>query len=137
MKVFTNVLLFLLAVVVLQNCSDQIVSTCDTEKETPQKVTFTYIQNEVFTPICVSCHGDVLQQGGLDLSSGNAYGNLVNAASTSSSLKRVQPGESQNSYLMKRLRGENGETVMPPSGKLSGALIDSIAAWIDRGAPQD
>ena len=137
MKSFVFVMLFILSAFLVLSCEDQIVSACDTDKNNIPKMTFTYLQNEIFTPICVSCHGGSAPQGGLDLSVDNAYNNLVNAASTSSSLKRIAPGESQNSYLMKRLRGEGGATVMPPSGRLESAVIDSIAAWIDRGAPND
>ncbi|HID38338.1 MAG TPA: hypothetical protein EYP36_02345 [Calditrichaeota bacterium] len=137
MKKYLKFLSLFWIITLVVSCSDQIISTCDTGEDIAQKVTFSYLQNEVFTPLCVGCHGGSAPQGKLDLSAGNAYYNLVNAASTSSQLKRVKPGDSQSSYLMKRMRGEGNETVMPPGGKLATVLLDSIAAWIDRGAPQD
>ncbi len=94
---------------------------------------FSSIQDEVFSTSCAlsGCHGGAQSP---DLSAGQAYGNLVNQASLENpSMLRVKPGDSNNSLLMKKLKGD-GTSVMPPSGKLSEAIIDSIAAWIDNGA---
>lgn len=136
--IFKNLLILSTFILVIA-CDDQITSSCDTDisPDISSMTTLQSIQNNVFNPRCVSCHGGAVTNGGLDLSQGNAYQNLVNANSIASSLKRIVPGESQNSYLMRRLEGAGGETVMPPSGKLDQAVIDSIAAWIDRGALND
>jgi hypothetical protein len=94
---------------------------------------FSSIQNEVFTKSCAlsGCHSG---EQSPNLSAGQAYGNLVNQASFQNpSMLRVKPGDSNNSYLMKKLKND-GTSVMPPSGQLSQAIIDSIAAWIDKGA---
>ena len=48
----------------------------------------------------------------------------------------VKAGDSANSNLIKRLRGQGGE-VMPPTGKLDDAVINNIAKWIDEGARFD
>ena len=48
----------------------------------------------------------------------------------------VQAGNSANSNLIKRLRGQGGD-VMPPGGKLDDAVINKIAKWIDEGARFD
>jgi hypothetical protein len=73
----------------------------------------------------------------LILTAGNAYANLVNVPSIQmQSILRVKPGDSNNSWLIKKLRAE-GTTVMPPNGQLSVAIIDSIAKWIDKGAAND
>ena len=48
----------------------------------------------------------------------------------------VQPGNSGNSPIIKRLRGD-GVEVMPPSGKLDDKVIDVVAKWIDEGAAFD
>jgi mono/diheme cytochrome c family protein len=48
----------------------------------------------------------------------------------------IQPGNSANSPLIKRLRGDGAE-VMPPTGKLDDKLIDIVAKWIDEGAAFD
>ncbi len=39
--------------------------------------TFSSIQNQIFTPRCIACHGTVTN-GGLDLSASVAFTNLVN-----------------------------------------------------------
>jgi len=121
-----------------------MISACENLIEGPEdekenngsngiRATFSSIQKEVFTPTCATsgCHGGSQNP---NLSVGQAYDNLVNKASSqNSSLMRVKPGESSNSYLIKKLNGD-GTSVMPPSGKLSQKAIDSIAAWIDQGA---
>jgi hypothetical protein len=97
------------------------------------RATFSSIQANVFTPTCAlaGCHGGSQSP---NLSVGQAYNNLVNKASSQNpSMMRVKPGESSNSYLMKKLNGD-GTSIMPPSGQLSQAKIDSIALWIDTGA---
>ncbi len=99
------------------------------------QATFSSIQANVFNSSCATsgCHDVATQRAGLNLSAGSAYNELVNANSTTSSLKRVEPGNSSNSWLMKRITGD-GTGQMPPNGSLSAATIDSIRAWIDRGA---
>lgn len=94
---------------------------------------FSSIQNEVFSKSCAlsGCHNGSQSP---NLSEDQAFGNLVNQASLENpSMLRVKPGDSNNSLLMKKLRND-GTSVMPPSGQLSQAKIDSIAAWIDNGA---
>jgi hypothetical protein len=100
---------------------------------------FSNLQKNVFNNSCAvsGCHVLPNPQAFLLLSTGNAYSNLVNVNSTQrQSMLRVKPGDSNNSWLMKKLRAE-GTTVMPPNGQLSAALIDSIARWIDLGAAND
>jgi hypothetical protein len=94
---------------------------------------FSSIQDEVFSKSCAvsGCHAGSQDP---NLSVGQAYGNLINQLSAQNpSMMRVKPGDSNNSYLMKKLT-EDGTSIMPPSGQLSQVKIDSIAAWIDRGA---
>ncbi len=125
-----------LMLIMFQSCSDQITSDCETDKPliSEDNTTFSDIQEAIFTPNCVSCHGGSSPEANLNLSPGSAYADLVNVTASASSLKRVKPFDSENSYLIKRLSGSGGETIMPPGGKLEQALIDSVAAWIDRGA---
>ena len=97
------------------------------------RATFTSIQNELFTTTCAKsgCHAG---RQSPELTEGNAYKNLVNVKSLANpSMLRVKPFDSANSYLMRKLRAD-GVPVMPPTGKLSESVIDSVAAWIDRGA---
>lgn len=123
----------------LAGCADQIVSECDDPIEpagTPKLNTFSGIQEKLFTPTCATsgCHGNNATQANLLLATGNAYSNLVNVqGSVYSQFERVVPGDSENSLLIKVLRGD-GVGQMPPTGKLDDAVIDSVAMWIDNGA---
>ena len=121
-----------------------IMASCENSIEGPEDInpdsgvnnlqaTFSSIQQSVLTPTCAApaCHGGSQNP---NLSAGQAYNNLVNKASVQNpSLLRVKPGESANSYLIKKLNGD-GTTVMPPSGKLSQDIINLIAEWINDGA---
>ena len=128
--------LLFLGVMVLTSCEDLIQGPEDELKDDdPQNMParFSSIQEEVFSKSCAlsGCHAGTQEP---DLSSGQAFDNLVNQPSSQNpSMLRVKPGDSNNSYLMKKLT-EDGTSVMPPSGQLSQVTIDSIAAWIDRGA---
>ncbi|KAA3662521.1 MAG: hypothetical protein DWQ10_02210 [Calditrichaeota bacterium] len=98
---------------------------------------FSEIQDNVFSVSCAfsGCHDTATKRGNLDLSETNAYGNLVNVASTGNpDMLRVAPGSSSDSYLIAKLTG-NGTSQMPPNGNaLSQETIDKIKAWIDDGA---
>ena len=48
----------------------------------------------------------------------------------------IQPGKSNESAIIKRLRGD-GVDVMPPNGKLKDKDIETIAKWIDEGGAFD
>lgn len=123
----------LILIVMFLGCESNSTGPDNSGKSAPTLATFSSIQQTVFSPTCASssCHGGSRQPG---LKSGQAYNNLVNKASSAvPSMLRVKPGSSASSYLMKKLNGA-GVPVMPPSGKLSQATIDSIAAWIDNGA---
>lgn len=120
------------ALLLISSCQENITDSCETEKINFSG-TFQEVQANVFTPYCISCHGETVQNGGLNLSAGKAYGNLVNADAKGASLKRVVPGNSDDSYLMRRLRGTQ-DALMPPSGKLSDQLLNLVQRWIELGA---
>ena len=82
-----------------------------------------------------SCHG-AAQSAGLDLRSGNSFGNLVNVTATQSSAARVIPGNAQDSYLIIKVEGRQTVGSRMPIG---GAALDSIDLtnlrnWINQGA---
>ncbi|MGD9900726.1 MAG: hypothetical protein AB7T22_16495 [Calditrichaceae bacterium] len=117
------------------SCADQITGDSAGENLVVN-ASFSDIQEKVFSRTCAvsGCHVSVMHESGMNLSAGAAYDNLVNVVSKGNpQLKRVEPGDSQQSYLIRKLNGSN-TPVMPPSGKLSSSVIDSIAAWIDKGA---
>ncbi|HPR89394.1 MAG TPA: hypothetical protein PL181_15365 [bacterium] len=106
---------------------------------TPSKselTTFSLLKTSLLTPTCArsGCHGTTSTQANLLLTADHAYSNLVDVASFESpTLKRVKPFDSANSFLMRKLNG-TGTNFMPPAGKLAQTRIDSVAAWINRGA---
>ncbi|MBM3262485.1 MAG: hypothetical protein FJY97_03545 [candidate division Zixibacteria bacterium] len=96
--------------------------------------TFSAIQSQVFTPQCAlsGCHAGTETP---NLSAGVAYNNIVNVASTQT-LDYIEPGNSTTSYLYKKLTGSGivGNAMPRGGAALSTARLDSIRAWIDRGA---
>ncbi len=88
------------------------------------------------------CHAGPELVTGLDLSSGQAYGDLVNVPSfEAAGLDRVKPGAAANSYLIAKLAGEQesvggaGDRMPSPFG-LSADELDLITAWVNAGAPE-
>lgn len=108
-------------------CEEQITSNCDLPDENVMPAQFSAIQKTIFNTNCVSCHSGSIPSGKLDLSSDNAYSELM-------SKNIVVPGNSSFSVLYDRLNTNDQSKVMPPSGKMAQVLIDSVAAWIDKGA---
>ncbi len=118
-------------------CEDKIVTDPE-PNPTPSGMSakLSDIQVKVFNVSCAisGCHGGSVVAANLNLTSGNSYSQLVNVNSLENpSLKRVLPNSSAQSLLIRKLEG-NGTSLMPPSGKLSKEIIDSVKAWIDRGA---
>ncbi|RUL83381.1 PSD1 and planctomycete cytochrome C domain-containing protein [Tautonia sociabilis] len=78
---------------------------------------------------CVSCHGPDEQKSGLRLDAKEPAllgGDLGPA---------IEPGDSASSYLIHKVAGFQGESIMPPEGDpLSPAEIGLLRAWIDQGA---
>ena len=105
----------------------------------PQE-TLTALQNDFFTPSCalVGCHSAGSAQAGLVLASGQSFANLVNVPSSQQpNLNRVTPFDPENSYEIRKLRGDAGITGsrMPLSGGfLTDAEIGRFITWINEGA---
>jgi len=105
--------------------------------------TFSRIQGEIFSPICAQagCHDAATASGGQVLAAGVAYGNIVGVRSTEvSTLNRIEPGDPERSYMVKKLRGDSdivGERMPRIGGPLSQSQIDGIAAWVRAGAPNN
>lgn len=95
----------------------------------------------VFTPTCATsgCHSGGAPAAGLNLQAGNAYAELVGIASSQDAgLMRVNPGNPDDSYLIRKLEGtaSSGQQ-MPPGAPLAQAEIDVIRQWITDGAVDD
>jgi len=107
----------------------------------PPAVTLTQLQSTIFTPICSSCHtgGGSTLPSSMNLSSAAAsFAALVGVASTQQpSVQRVNAGNPDDSYLVRKLEGTPGITGarMPFGGApLDAALIANVRAWITAGA---
>lgn len=129
----------------LMSCSSDTPFEADNNPSPDNDLSeFSKIQSEIFTPTCAlsGCHSGSNPQANLNLSAGEAYNALVNVNSIQiPSRKRVAPGNSADSYLIDKLKGTNmaaNTSQMPFGGiPLSDAIIDSIAKWIDSGAPNN
>jgi hypothetical protein len=108
--------------------------------------TFAAIQQVIFERRgCTSsvCHGSAAQ-GGLDLSAGSAYANLVDVPSALGQMKRVEPGDPERSFLWRKLaKATRGLDDVPgtamPNGlpPLPDAELEALEKWIHAGAPID
>jgi hypothetical protein len=103
--------------------------------------TLSSIQATIFNTSCAvsGCHRGSAAPLGLDLSAGNAHGNLVNVSSQEvPDLLRVEPGNPDDSYLVRKIEGGPniiGERMPRGRPPLSDAQIQRIRAWIEDGAP--
>jgi hypothetical protein len=80
---------------------------------------------------CTSCHSGSFPAGGLNLSSGFSYSQLVDVISPNYGVWRVRRGRPDSSVLFHKIintRIYGGR--MPPSGKLSESEIMLIEKWI-------
>ena len=106
----------------------------------PLTADFKSIQENIFTPICTKCHIGAGAPEGLQLDAAHSYSLLVGVASTEQpSVKRVEAGDPDSSYIIRKLQGSPGITgeQMPFGGPyLPQATIDVIRQWITNGAQQ-
>ncbi len=107
-------------------------------------VTLSQIQAQVFTPMCSGCHSGPTSSSlpsGMNLSSAAAsHAALVNVASLQVALDRVEPGDPDNSYLIRKLEGGPGisGSRMPQGGPfLDQPMVDMIRQWISDNAPNN
>jgi hypothetical protein len=118
-----------------------------TEPEEPgggAAFSFSRIQAEIFTPSCAKsgCHDAATASGGMVLAAGRSYSEIVGRSSTErSSLARIEPGDPERSYLVKKLRGDadiaGSRMPLDRPGGLPQEQVDGIIAWVRAGAPND
>lgn len=77
---------------------------------------------------CQSCHGPRRQQGGLRLDSRTSF---LKGSDTG---PMVVAGKPEQSLLLRVLRYD-GETRMPPRGKLPDNVLAALTEWVRMGAP--
>lgn len=113
--------------------------------------TFESIQHEIFETTdvagrvaCVSCHTNVgrTPAGGMNLLASVSYDQIVNVSSTQvPSLRRVNPGSPDTSYMVHKIEGLPGIVGrrMPFSGPpyLTDGQIQIMRRWIELGAPRN
>jgi len=138
MSVIIKSLSYFLILLSLIACDIETSLEYPAEKDNGLSATFNSIEKNVFRPRCAlsGCHATDTKSAGMDLSTSQAYANLVNIPSVLSvnGLKRVEPFDSDASFLIKVLDGSN-PTKMPLNGTpLDLATIDKIKQWIDEGA---
>lgn len=99
--------------------------------------TFDSIQSNVFSVYCEMCHTGASAPLGLRLDPDNSYGLLVGVPSSQQpALERVEPGNPDASYLIRKLEGTaaTGEQMPLSLPPLPQADIDVIRQWISDGA---
>ena len=113
--------------------------------------TFSSIQREIFNVsdssgrlACTQCHTVAARNfvGGLALTEGVAYGDLVGQPSRNKAgAIRVVPGDPENSYLLHKLEGRStiaGARMPRNAGPfLTAGQISIIRRWIQLGAKND
>ena len=105
----------------------------------PAAPTLTQLKSSAFS-VCGGCHtgGGTSLPASMDLTPSHIYASIVNVASVEQpALKRVNPGDPNNSYVVQKLEG--AATIagnrMPLGGPfLDQATIDQVRAWIMAGA---
>lgn len=97
----------------------------------------------LWTPACTDCHNDSSPSGNLSLQAGSAYANLVNVIGygACNSLKRVQPGNPDESLLVQRISNDSCGSRMPRFDPeyfdRSPGEVTRIRSWILAGAPNN
>jgi hemolysin type calcium-binding protein len=100
-------------------------------------VDFTSDIQPIFNGRCIGCHSGSSPPQGLKLDAANSFANLVNVASHEvPSLKRVKPGDPDNSYIVQKIEGTAAVGSRMPLGgsPLSADQIGLIRRWISEGA---
>lgn len=99
----------------------------------------------IFNSNCAlsGCHDASSPALGMNLSAGAAYLNTVDVPSVQSSLDRIEPFSTADSYLIHKLQGTqasvggSGSQMPRNASPLSEATIDMIRAWVRVGAPNN
>ena len=105
----------------------------------PAAPTLTQLKSTAFS-VCGTCHtgGGTSLPSSMDLTPSHIYASIVNVASVEQpALKRIKPGDPDNSYVVRKLEGAAGISGvrMPFGGPyLDQATIDQVRAWVTAGA---
>jgi|GEM_PF-2967799 len=130
---FLSVVLFF----TIMSCDDDIVYQSDEFTNTDdQPIEATYINvQKLFSTKCISCHNSSYGEEELSLSKEDTPDNIINVKSKQSEDMLIKPGEPEESYLYRKLTGENIiQDVMPQGSSLDSVDIDLVYRWIKEGA---
>ena len=108
--------------------------------DVPLAATLESIQVNVFDASCTSCHSGAAAPLGLRLDSGSSFVGLVGVSSRQvGSLLRVEPGNPDRSYLIRKLDGTATEGERMPLGgpPVPATTVAFIRQWISDGALPD
>ena len=103
-------------------------------------VTLTELKTDIFTPRCgvTGCHAGGTPSGNMSMEANSIAQEIINVdAASDANFKRIVPGDPENSYIIKKLRGDDGivGSQMPLSGgSLTDEQIGKIITWIEEGA---
>lgn len=112
----------------------------EAESNAPLNVTFSSIQDNVFTPLCTTCHAGASAPLGLRLDAANSFALLVGVSSEQvPDLFRVAPNDPDNSYLVQKLEGTAAVGAQMPLGSpaLDQDTLNIVRQWIADGALPD
>ena len=104
----------------------------------PTDITLAQISEQIFSQSCASCHGGGAPAANMSLEAESVAAEIIGVTSTQlADLKRVDPGNPEGSYLLKKLRGDSDivKDQMPSGGVLPDEQIEMIREWIAGGAP--
>lgn len=135
---------FVLAALLLAGCGDVKSPTEPSAVPEGPAFTFAQVQAQIFTPSCAKagCHAASAASGGMVLEAGRAYGEIVNRPAVgNATFDRIEPGDPDRSYLIKKLRGDPDITgarmPLDNPGGLTQAQMDGLIGWVLAGAPNN
>jgi mono/diheme cytochrome c family protein len=116
-------------------CTEKIALPTAVVGPPPVFVTPDSIQ-AIFTSRCIGCHTGAAPAGGMNLTADSSYKYTVNVPSGAcATLDRVEPGDPNNSCIVRRIEGTVTPRMPLGGGPLSPADITKIRNWIAQGAP--
>ena len=122
--------------------SDDVVDGMDgNELELPPTdITLAQISEQIFSQSCAlnGCHGGGSPAANMSLEAEFVAAEIIGVASTQlADFKRVDPGNVEGSYLLKKVRGDSdiANSQMPLGSVLPDEQIEMIREWIAGGAP--
>ncbi len=125
-----RVLLFIFLTAIFVTCFPVLDVSAEPPQPEPPAIDFARDIEPIFKQHCVSCHGPSKQESDFrvdvrnKLLQGGDYGEPA-----------VVPGKSDAGLLVKFVRGDDPDSVMPPEGdRLSDKQVALLRAWIDQGA---